>query len=142
MIDPKAVQEMEARLRSVESRGERTIWLDCADMLHALCEQAERLKQDNAILLTDRKRGDEIYAHICVLLVQAGFASFGRATEALDALIAERDRLRQRVEGLERALRHARNAMAGEGVADQSEAWDVCLRILDAALRQQGESDE
>lgn len=37
------------------------------------------------------------------------------------------------VERAEAALRQARAVMHGEGVEDQGEAWDKCLRILDDA---------
>lgn len=40
----------------------------------------------------------------------------------------------ERAERAEAAITRARRVMGGEGVADEAEAWDQCLRILDAAI--------
>ena len=44
----------------------------------------------------------------------------------------ERNALAARVAELEHAVDLAARTMAGEGVEDQGQAWDKCLRILDA----------
>ena len=49
-----------------------------------------------------------------------------------DAL-EENARLKDELAKLRHAVNLAARAMHGEGVDDQAQAWDVCLRILDAA---------
>lgn len=39
-----------------------------------------------------------------------------------------------RAESYKAVIDRARRVMAGEGVEDQAQAWDQCLRILDAAI--------
>ena len=60
-------------------------------------------------------------------------------SEGADAALAyaAEKTLREKAEAECERLRHAvdlaARAMHGEGVDDQAQAWDVCLRILDAA---------
>lgn len=57
--------------------------------------------------------------------------AIGLAQEAADEL----DRLHARVAELEAVIDQSARVMHGEGVSDQGEAWDQCLRILDTARK-------
>ena len=58
-----------------------------------------------------------------------------RDLAARDAELAE---WKRKAEEAARAIDLARRAMSGEGVEDQGQAWDKCLRILDAAIAAKG----
>lgn len=52
-----------------------------------------------------------------------------------EAPAAELDRLHARVAELEAVIDQSARVMHGEGVSDQGEAWDQCLRILDTVRK-------
>lgn len=57
------------------------------------------------------------------------------AADTCELAAAELDRLQARVAELEAVIDQSARVMHGEGVSDQAEAWDQCLRILDTARK-------
>jgi len=62
------------------------------------------------------------------------------AQKLRDTHLQRAEAAERKAEEAARAIDLARRAMSGEGVEDQGQAWDKCLRILDAAIAAKGDA--